>query len=86
MSTFGTRIRTLACVACAVALGWAHMLATAAESNRIEAINVASQQGGQILVKITLAQPLANPPLLSLELPRSSYGDMISDKYSSIHK
>lgn len=62
MSPFSTRIKTLACVVCAVALGWIHMAAVAAESNRIEAINVASQQGGQIVVKVTLAQPLPNPP------------------------
>ena len=62
MSTFVTRIKALACVACAVALGWVSMLAAAAEGNRIEAINVAGQQGGQTVVKITLSQPLANPP------------------------
>lgn len=62
MSPFSTRIKTLACVICAVALGWIHLAAVAAESNRIEAINVASQQGGQVIVKVTLAQPLANPP------------------------
>jgi type IV pilus assembly protein PilQ len=50
--------------------GWAWALvlvcwqaaAVAAESNRIESINVSGQQGGQVVVKVTLAQPLANPP------------------------
>jgi len=32
------------------------------ESNSIEAISIAGQQGGNIIVKITLKQPLANPP------------------------
>ena len=32
------------------------------ETNGIEAISVARQQGGNIVVKITLRQPLANPP------------------------
>ncbi len=34
----------------------------AAQSNGIEAISIAGQQGGNIVVKITLRQPLANPP------------------------
>ena len=62
MSPFSPMIRTLASVVCAVALGWLHLAAMAAETNRIEAINVAGQQGGQVLVKITMSQPLANPP------------------------
>ena len=32
------------------------------QANGIEAIAVAGQQGGNIIVKITLRQPLANPP------------------------
>ena len=32
------------------------------DANSIEAISVAGQQGGNIIVKITLRQPLANPP------------------------
>ncbi len=32
------------------------------DANSIEAISVAGQQGGNIVVKITLRQPLANPP------------------------
>ncbi len=62
MSTFSTRIKALACGVCAVALGWVHMVASASDANRIESIHVASQQGGQVVVKVTLAQPLANPP------------------------
>src|SRR5512147_171767 len=81
-TTFSTRIRALACVACALALGWVHMIAAAADSNRIEAINVASQQG-QIMVKITLSQPLAsapagfsinNPPRIALDFPNTVNG------------
>ncbi len=34
----------------------------APETNSIEAINIAGQQGGNLVVKITLRQPLANPP------------------------
>ncbi|MEO7725998.1 MAG: type IV pilus secretin PilQ [Burkholderiales bacterium] len=34
----------------------------APESNRIEAISVGAQQGGNLVVKITLKEPLANPP------------------------
>ena len=33
-----------------------------ADANSLEAISVAGQQGGNIVVKITLKQPLANPP------------------------
>src|SRR5688572_27816486 len=62
MSTFSTTLKALGSLLCAVALGWVHGFALAAETNRIEAINVAGQQGGQVVVKITLAQPLANPP------------------------
>jgi len=62
MSTLSKIFKTLVGVICAVALGWFQLVALAAESNRIEAISVAGQQGGQVIVKITLAQPLANPP------------------------
>jgi type IV pilus assembly protein PilQ len=44
-----------------VLLAW-QLTAAAAETNRIESINVAAPQGGQVVVKVTLAQPLANPP------------------------
>src|SRR5688572_5107917 len=36
--------------------------AAPATTNSIEAINVTGQQGGGIVVRITLRQPLANPP------------------------
>ena len=36
--------------------------AAPAASNNIEAIDVAGQQGGNIVVRITLKEPLANPP------------------------
>jgi type IV pilus assembly protein PilQ len=42
-------------------VGW-QLAATAAENNRIESIDVAGSQGGQVVVKVTLTQPLANPP------------------------
>jgi len=83
MSPFSTRIKALACVVCAVALGWMHLAAVAAETNRIEAVNVASQQAGQVVVKITLAQPLANapagfainnPPRIALDFPNTVNG------------
>jgi type IV pilus assembly protein PilQ len=55
-------MRAYAGVVCAVAVGLWSLQSFAAESNRIEAINVAGQQGGEVIVKVTLAQPLANPP------------------------
>jgi type IV pilus assembly protein PilQ len=62
MNSFGTMARTFVGIVCALALvlwqGYVH----AAETNRIEAINVSGQQGGQVIVKVTMAQPLANPP------------------------
>ncbi|HSN38686.1 MAG TPA: type IV pilus secretin PilQ [Burkholderiales bacterium] len=36
--------------------------ASAQSANNIEAINVSSQQGGKIVVKVTLTNPPANPP------------------------
>ena len=45
----------------ATAVTWAQPAATDV-TNSIEAINVANQQGGNIVVRITLKQPLANPP------------------------
>jgi type IV pilus assembly protein PilQ len=80
MSTFGTVIKAFVGVVCAVALGLLSLQARAAESNRIEAINIAGQQGGQVIVKITLAQPLANapagfsinnPPRIALDFPNT---------------
>ncbi|MCC6535197.1 MAG: type IV pilus secretin PilQ [Burkholderiales bacterium] len=80
MSPYRTRFQALLCVVCAVALGWVHAAASAAEANRIEAINVAGQQGGQVIVKITLSQPLANapagfsinnPPRIALDFPNT---------------
>src|SRR3990172_2750560 len=49
------------CLAAVVA--WAQTAPPeAAAKNSIEAINVAGQQGGNIVVRITLKQPPANPP------------------------
>ena len=42
------------------AMAWGQ--GASADVNGIEAITVAGQQGGSIVVKITLRQPLANPP------------------------
>ncbi|MBI2225389.1 MAG: type IV pilus secretin PilQ [Betaproteobacteria bacterium] len=50
----------LAMSAAAVATTWAQSAQPAA--NSIEAINVAGQRGGSIVVRITLKQPLADPP------------------------
>ncbi len=61
MSTFSTIVRSLAGMVCALAIVMWQAQAHAAETNRIEAIDVTGQ-GGQVVVKITLAQPLANPP------------------------
>src|SRR5688572_3514598 len=78
MSTFSTMIRTVASVVCALAVGLWQLQAVAAESNRIEAINVAGHQAGQVIVKVTLAQPMANapagfsinnPPRIALDFP-----------------
>src|SRR5262245_61787118 len=62
MSPTRTIFNTLGSVLCALALGWWQIAALAAESNRIEAISVAGGQGGQAIVKVTMAQPLADPP------------------------
>ena len=50
----------LALSTAAVTAAWAQSAQPAA--NSIEAINVAGQRGGNIVVRITLKQPLANPP------------------------
>ena len=60
--TTRTMFKTLASVICALTLGWGHLAALAADSNRIEAISVAGGQGGQAIVKVTMSQPLADPP------------------------
>jgi type IV pilus assembly protein PilQ len=62
MSTFSTISKTLSGVVWAVALALINAFAIAAEPNRIEAINVAGQQAGVVVLKITLSQPMANPP------------------------
>ena len=60
-------LKTAHCLVLALAVGLATTVAAWAQSanpdgNSIEAISVAGQQGGNIIVKITLKQPLANPP------------------------
>jgi len=42
--------------------GWTQGAAPQTEGNSIEAINIVGQQDGNIVVKIMLKQPLANPP------------------------
>ena len=59
--------RPLRAAASLLAMSAAVLLATWAQSaqpaaNSIETINVAGQSGGNIVVRITLKQPLANPP------------------------
>lgn len=49
-------------VALALFLTLAGGAASAQSTNNIEAINVSSQQGGKIIVKVTLTNPPANPP------------------------
>jgi type IV pilus assembly protein PilQ len=55
-------------------------LAQGAAKNAIEAINFSSQQGGKVIVKVTLRQPLAsapqgfavtNPPRIALDFPET---------------
>ncbi len=81
MSPYSTMVKTLTSVVCALALGWLHAVALAAETNRIEAISVAGSQGGQVVVKITLSHPLAsppagfsvnNPPRIALDFPNTA--------------
>lgn len=48
------------CAGLVSALAWGQAAAPAA--NGVEGITVAGQQGGNIVVKITLREPLANPP------------------------
>lgn len=55
--TFATALRAF--LALALVLFSAHGYA---QSNSIEAVNVSSQPGGRVLVRITLKQPPANPP------------------------
>ena len=45
-----------------VITAWAQSAPPDAANNSIEAINVAGQQGGNIVIRISLKQPLANPP------------------------
>ena len=48
--------------ALALIFACANVVASAQTTNSIEAVNVSSQQGGQIIVKVTLKNPPANPP------------------------
>ena len=60
--TTRTMLNTLSSVLCVLMLGLTQLSALAADANRIEAITVAGGQGGQAVVKITMSQPLADPP------------------------
>ena len=62
MNAFSTRINSLARSWAAALLLLLCAPLHAADPNSIEAINVASQPGGQVLVRITLKQAPANPP------------------------
>lgn len=48
--------------ALALALACASIVASAQTPNSIEAVNVSSQQGGKVIIKVTLKNPPANPP------------------------
>ncbi len=48
--------------ALALILACANIVASAQTTNSIEAVNVSSQPGGKIIVKVTLKNPPANPP------------------------
>ncbi len=48
--------------ALALAFACASVSASAQTTNSIEAVNVSAQQGGKIIVKVTLKNPPANPP------------------------
>src|SRR5687768_6611416 len=52
-----------------------------AQTNSIESVNVSPQQGGRVLVRVTLKQPpanppagfsVANPPRIALDFPGTS--------------
>jgi type IV pilus assembly protein PilQ len=60
-------LKTAHCLVLALTVGLTTAVAAWAqgagpEGNSIEAISIVGQQGGNIIVKITLKQPLANPP------------------------
>src|SRR6202795_4299391 len=59
--------KTASSMVCAIVIGAATAAAAwaqgaSSDGNSIDAISVAGQQGGNIVVRITLKQPLANPP------------------------
>lgn len=67
--------------ALALILACANVVASAQTANSIEAINVSSQQGGKIIVKVTLKNPptsppagftINNPPRIAFDFPNTS--------------
>ena len=57
------RLALVVTISAAPALtAWSQPAGSDVTNNSIEAINVASQLGGNIVIRITLKQPLANPP------------------------
>ena len=67
--------------ALALILACANVVASAQTANSIEAVNVSSQQGGKIIVKVTLKNPptsppagftINNPPRIAFDFPNTS--------------
>jgi type IV pilus assembly protein PilQ len=56
------RAATLTARATAFLIALLAPLVALAQTNAIESVNVSSQQGGRVIVKVTMKQPLANPP------------------------
>src|SRR5258708_18654255 len=81
MPTFGSLGAALAALVLALAapLAWAQ----GAAKNAVESINFSQAQGGKILVKVGLKEPLAalpqgfavtNPPRIAIDLPDTTNG------------
>src|SRR5260221_9977849 len=81
LPTFGSLGAALAALALALAapLAWAQ----GAAKNAVESINFSQAQGGKILVKVGLKEPLAalpqgfavtNPPRIAIDLPDTTNG------------
>jgi len=68
MKNTSSTLKTIGHLVLVLAVSMAMMVAARAQNagadpaNSIESINVVGQQGGNIVVRITLKQPLANPP------------------------
>ncbi len=67
MNNTSLSLKSIRSLALLLAMGAAAVVTTGAQSaqpaaNSIEAVNVTGQRGGNIVVRITLKQPLTNPP------------------------